>query len=209
MDEMTAMAERARQRVQPIIDTCEWPSVDVDVPAAVGIAMRFESDICVAMFMRGTSNKCIITAGAMRSIAGDELTLLNACNDHNFDDLTARAFLHRNDVHGMDVLVQESLPIKVMEQEPAFAAWLIQTVMSQSLPAMRARLVAADVSGEPYVWGPVTTSPGSRRPRASSSIPSTRPRPWPTSWPPWTTAPPCSSTPAAPPASSPMLPAFA
>jgi hypothetical protein len=153
MDEMTAMADRSRQRVQPIVDACEWPSVDVDVPAAVGIAMRFDPDICVAMFMKGTSNKCIITAGAMRSIMGDELVLLNACNDHNFDDLTARAFLHRNDVHGMDVLVQESLPIKVMEQEPAFAAWLIQTMMEQSLPAMRARLVDAGISGEPYVWG--------------------------------------------------------
>lgn len=153
MDEMTTMAERARQRVRPIVDACEWPSVDVDVPAAVGIAMRFDPDICVAMFMRGTSNRCIITAGAMRSIVGDELVLLNACNDHNFDDLTARAFLHRSDLHGMDVLVQESLPITVMEQEPAFAAWLVQTLVSQSLPAMRARLTAAGVSGEPYVWG--------------------------------------------------------
>ena len=101
----------------------------------------------------------------MRSIAGDELTLLNACNDHNFDDLTARAFLHRNDVHGMDVLVQESLPIKVMEQEPAFAAWLIQTVMSQSLPAIRKPAWSAPRTSRasPLFGVPVTTSPGSRR----------------------------------------------
>ncbi len=146
------VAEVARRRVSAVLERCGLHAEPVGGPLAAALAIPVDGEICLASCLRGMSNRCILTVGAAREVPGDEHTLLRLANDHNVADLTARAIVRPSE-GAHEVLVQETLPISLLEESPAFLGWLVRTLVGQTVPSLRRRLATAGLVGDPYVWG--------------------------------------------------------
>lgn len=142
----------ARRRVAAVLERAGLVGDEVECPIAVALAVPVGDEICMASCLRGTGNRCILTVGVAQGLRADEITLLRLVNAHNVSDLVARALV-RPSLDGFEVLAQETVPITLIEDNPAYLGWLVRTMVGSTAPELRQRLAVAGLVAAPYVWG--------------------------------------------------------
>lgn len=152
MIEPEELAAVARGRVAAVLEQAGLVGDEVECPLAVALAVPVGDEICMASCLRGTGNRCILTVGVAQGVRAEETQLLRLVNAHNVSDLVARALV-RPSLDGFEVLVQETVPITLIEDNPAYLGWLVRTIVGETTPSLRQRLAGVGVTAAPYVWG--------------------------------------------------------
>jgi len=97
-----------------------------------------------------TATPLFITAGVLRDINQDRLTVLTMCNARNQGTTAYPFFLHDAD-SGWDILIQQTFPVQLLLDVPQFFSACLRGVPDAAEEAQE-EFLDGNVGGRPYHW---------------------------------------------------------